>query len=414
MKRLLAAALLICIFLSGCVSETGGFLDQLNSERHEDKQLTIEDSTSRLDIYPDSARVIGKFDRPQFGNLNELQQSIYIKLDNAIYDMKTGFIDVGVCSYRDLELAYFAVRHDRPEYFWMPRTYSLRVKGEKRQIQFAENTDGWTCTAEERSSIESTVRSQLEAFYGTVTDDMTEFDRELRSHDWLLDKITYDHTAIDNMEEYPEAWTIEGVFTKNAAVCEGYSKAMQVLMYMLGLQCGVVTGVTDGPHMWNIVLIDGAWYHLDATSNDSDEYGGFYSNFNVNDEQLLKSHTVYDDFDSVTDSQVEKGNYNNKLPSCSSMRSNYFVKTGAYVTEKEQFEATVISLVCAAVREGRSSVEIGFSADIGFDYERDNPDEFFKLGEAIAEANKELEPEQRIKRYAWSHFEGGYSVKISW
>lgn len=419
-KRIIAATLLICLLLSGCKATAGGaFFDRLTSDEGGSDLLTVKDSTSRLDIYPESANTVGKFDRMQFAELNELQKSIYIKIDNAAYDMKTGFIDVGECSYRDLELAYFSLRCDRPEYFWLPTTYTLSVVGEHRRIQLAEDGNDWVCSAAERREAERVIRELLAEFYGTVTEDMTEYDRELAAHDWLAEKISYDHRAIGDdgklkTDQYPDSWSIKGALVGGTAVCVGYSKAVQTVMYMLGLQCGIVAGRTDEPHMWNIIKIDGMWHHLDLTSDDADDENTYYSYFNVTDELLLKGRTVYGDFDSVTDDMVETGDYNYQLPSCTSIRSYYFVKEGAYITEKSQIKSAVVSLVCAAVRSGEGSVEIGFSTDIGIDYETDDPDSFFELSKAVNAANDELPRGSKLKMYKWGYFKNGYSVKISW
>lgn len=417
MKRIFAFSLLICMLLSGCkfLPHTNVFDIFDNGDKGKVLSLTVEDSLSKLQIYPENATVIGKFDRLQFKNLSDVQKSIYIKLDNAAYEMITGFIDAGICSYRDLELAYYALRQDRPEYFWLPSQYTLRVIGERRMIQFAETEDDWLCTKQERVQIEADIKVRLGEFLKTVNDETDSFQLELGAHDWLIENTSYNYDALDKKEEYANAWTIEGVFSKKSAVCEGYSKGMQVLLYTLGIDCSTVVGVAKEPHMWNIVKINDEWYHVDVTSDDGAESGIYYTYFNVTDDIILKGRTVYSDFDSVSDEEVEKWSYNYKLPPCDSKNDNYFIKTGAYVTDKKQFDSALISLVCAAVREGKNQVQIGFSEDVGFDYETmDDLNEFFEIKEILGMANEELGPEQRIETYNWSYQEYGYSLKISW
>ena len=416
MKRVLAVALLMCIVLSGCGFGGSTIFDILDFEIDgKVLSLTVEDSVSRLDIYPEESKVIGKFDRMQFKNLSPLQQSIYIQLDNAIYNMEPGFIDAGVCSYRDLELVYYALRQDRPEYFWLPSQYVLRVVGERRMIQFAETDADWSCTKQERAEIESDIKKQLGSFFETVKDEPDQFQLELEAHDWVIDKASYNYAAVEDKEKYPEAWTIEGVFSKSTAVCEGYARSMQILLYMLGIECSNVVGVTEEAHMWNIVKINDEWYHQDATADDGGESGIYYTYFNVTDEFILNGRTIYSDFESVSDEDVEKWSYNYKLPSCDSRQDNYFIKTGAFVSDKSQFSSALISLVCAAAREGKNEVQIAFSKETGFDYETmDDPNEFFCIAEILGEANEELESDQQISTYSWSYQEYGYNVKISW
>jgi len=62
---------------------------------------------------------------------------------------------------------------------------------------------------------------------------------------------------------------------KAGPVCEGYTRAFQVLCDKLGIPCVLVDGpaiskLNSQPegHMWNYVQIDGGWYAVDVTWND--------------------------------------------------------------------------------------------------------------------------------------------------
>ena len=118
MKKLIACFLCLFTLLSGCsfISITDGSPN--NSNAH----LSENDSTVTLSIYPenDKYNLVEKFDRVEYNHLTELQKSIYIALDNAVFNMQTGYITVEECSRRDLLIAYHALRRDRPEYFWLP------------------------------------------------------------------------------------------------------------------------------------------------------------------------------------------------------------------------------------------------------------------------------------------------------
>ena len=69
----------------------------------------------------------------------------------------------------------------------------------------------------------------------------------------------------------PDALTIEGVFLRGSAVCEGIAKAVMYLGQKLGMDIPVVTGqaTLDGvnyvPHAWNIACIGGQYAHMDVT-----------------------------------------------------------------------------------------------------------------------------------------------------
>lgn len=58
------------------------------------------------------------------------------------------------------------------------------------------------------------------------------------------------------------------------AVCEGYSRSTQLAMRYYGIPCLYVGGKVQGGgnHAWNLVCIDGAWKHYDATWNKNGDY----------------------------------------------------------------------------------------------------------------------------------------------
>ncbi len=422
MKKVLALIFSFVILLSGCsfATENGLFGSASSSlantgDTYDNKTYTPQDSTVTLDVYPQVAdfTTVGKFERLQYSGLSELQKSIYIRLDNAVFNMQTGYVDVGECSYRDLELAFFALRCDRPEYFWLPNTYSLRVVGKRRQIRFADNDAGWVCTKEERLQTESQIKTSLQQFLGGVSSDDGQYELELKAHDWLAEKIIYDHDAIDNYDAYPEAWTIEGAFVDGKAVCEGYSKAMQLMCYMVGIDCSIVTGTTSNAHMWNVVKIDGQWYHLDLTFNDGDN-NVYHSFFNVTNESVEKSRMIDASAKDCDDEALQKGRYNLFVPICSSTQDNYFNKNSAYVTAKNQFESTVVSLVYSAITNGKNCVEIGFAPELNFVYGRSDIDDMGDVEKYFVQVNSELSYKQQIKRYKVSGINGASSIMLSW
>ena len=93
---------------------------------------------------------------------------------------------------------------------------------------------------------------------------------------------SYNHEAADNEDTpYGNPWQLIWVFDgdeNTKVVCEGYSKAFQYLCDLSGLTCYSVCGVLSwgigaGPHMWNIVTLDGSNYLVDLTNCDDDTAG---------------------------------------------------------------------------------------------------------------------------------------------
>jgi len=61
------------------------------------------------------------------------------------------------------------------------------------------------------------------------------------------------------------AATAFGALVRGSAVGEGFAMAFKALCDELGFDCRVVLGLLDGRvHAWNIVLLEGAFYHIDV------------------------------------------------------------------------------------------------------------------------------------------------------
>ena len=108
-------------------------------------------------------------------------------------------------------------------------------------------------------------------------------------HDYLVLELKYD-------ESYREtSHSPEGVMRNKTAVCDGYARTMQLLLSLVDIESEVVCGTADNqPHAWNLVNIEGDWYHVDVTWDDPvpDVEGKVrYHCFLKNDVAMAKTHT---------------------------------------------------------------------------------------------------------------------------
>ncbi len=410
MKKLITSATVILLLICtvGCTLPLFG-----QGETFDIHKITEADSVSQLNLYPENGRfsVVGKFDRAGYSQLNGVQKNIYILLDNAVFNMQSGYISLGKTAQSDIVKAYFALRNDRPEYFWIPMSYSLRTKGELQEICLAKTSSEWLYTEAERKENEGKILAFLTEFDQNLTGTETEFERELLAHDILADLIEYDHENINNYENNPSAWDITGGIIDGLAVCEGYSKSMQLLAFFSGLNCATVTGIANEPHMWNVISINNSWYHLDLTADDSDN-NGYHFYFNVTTEYILKSREIDSEFDAAI--AVNSENRSNIfLPNCVSVEQNYHIVNSLYIAETKQVESTVVSIICDAKRQGKRQVEFAVSPEMGFVFGQDDAKRFFKLERCISVANAEL-GSKRIKKYSYGGIEGALGFMVAW
>lgn len=98
--------------------------------------------------------------------------------------------------------------------------------------------------------------------------------------DEICELTDYNHSVVSGAA-YGDPWQIIYVFDNDpntTVVCEGYAKAFQYLCDLNGLTSYTVTGPMGGgtgagPHMWNIVTLEGQNYLVDVTNSDTGTAG---------------------------------------------------------------------------------------------------------------------------------------------
>lgn len=143
-------------------------------------------------------------------------------------------------------------------------------------------------------------RAVLEAARGALaealTEDMSDYEKELAVHDWMLAHGRYDTDHMSHAPggaEQPDNENPYGFFTQGKGVCYGYASTFQLLMDMTGIECITVKGVSGterAAHAWNMVRLDGDWYFVDVTWDDP------ISSYPLSAAQMHKYFNVTSDF----------------------------------------------------------------------------------------------------------------------
>jgi len=121
--------------------------------------------------------------------------------------------------------------------------------------------------------------------------------RILNIHDLICETTQYDTITADQSEQSEvklprtDPFTAYGVFNNGSAVSEGYALAFKQLCDNTDINCRIIHGRLQGiPHVWNLVEVDGKWYHVDVSSDDIDDGYG-YRFFAVTDEVISQTHS---------------------------------------------------------------------------------------------------------------------------
>lgn len=89
-----------------------------------------------------------------------------------------------------------------------------------------------------------------------------------------------------------ESHTVYGCLIEKSCVCEGYAKTAKALLDRNGVEISYIRGTTSGGnHGWNLVKLNGEWYHLDVTWNDA---GGDRKTFYLVTDEFMRQSRAWD------------------------------------------------------------------------------------------------------------------------
>lgn len=99
-----------------------------------------------------------------------------------------------------------------------------------------------------------------------IKSNMSTKDKIKAIHDYIINNTEYDTKKSDNIKDTTyKSNTAYGVLIQGYGICSGYSDAMKLFLDKLNI---VNYKVSNDQHIWNVVLLDGNWYHLDLTWDD--------------------------------------------------------------------------------------------------------------------------------------------------
>jgi hypothetical protein len=143
-----------------------------------------------------------------------------------------------------------------------------------------------------------------------VTEEMNDFEKVLAIHDYLKEHITYNED-LDNLTDIDH--TAYGALIHGVAVCDGYMDAFHLVLNEVGIESHNVTGddldQTDNWwHAWSLVKMDGEYYHIDLTWNDTDDDRANYEFFGLTDDEIKETHIIFE-ANQIPEATGEKNNY---------------------------------------------------------------------------------------------------------
>lgn len=177
---------------------------------------------------------------------------------------------IDVSAYRisraEAGAAYFQVLNDNPSLFYVEGAvkWSYDSNGMVTSYHSIRYRDTPANIKRQQEELEQAAAQAL----SWVDDSMSQMEQALAIHDYLILNCEYDEQRRQNGTLPAYSHSAYGALVSRFAVCDGYSHAFSyILEDKLGIPCELVTSDSMN-HAWNLVSIDGAWYHVDVTWDD--------------------------------------------------------------------------------------------------------------------------------------------------
>ena len=373
MKKLLAVvvALVMCAVIFSLASKIDIEEDTPSSIKENLQEIFSGDKAEPTTESFDFQGEFGGKTMYYYKSLDENLKEQYITLYTIVKNFEsTCTLEL---SQSNADKVYLAVYFDNPELFWMNSNYKYTET--KKHINI---TLDYKNTKEEADALTLSLNKKVDELIGESQKYSTAFEKEKFFHDYICLNTVYDESTLGNF-----GGTAYYPLLNGKAICEGYARAMQLLLDKAGIENYLIVGdaTSDGTteaHMWNIVNINGKNYHLDVTWDDSDDTDEIsYLYFNVTDFDILYDH-----------SKLSPENNN-----CIYTDDNYFVKSNRYLYSFNGFNE-LTAVTAEALKSGRNYIEFRF--DKKSDYNRavsvlENDNKFFSfVRSAVKKSGRKL------------------------
>lgn len=289
-----------------------------------------------------------------YNNLTDEQKKIYRVVANGVIELKKSItVDVTKDSKfdkvkNDIEIALNAFLADHPEVFYVDDRYEialidgLAIKILKLNLNYA------TDNKKELKEMEEKIQTEITSISSKLSSYKNDYEKELLIHDLIATNVDYyDYSNYDDIPTIKH--TAYGALVDRSAVCDGITKAFQLVLAKNNIESIFVTGEMDGvSHAWCKVQLDNSYYNVDVTSdktlNKENKNLVVHAYLNITDEEILNTHSI---------------DKNEKLPSCTNTKYNYYLYNDYTIGTLDNFEYKLKEIINK--QQGKFLLEINTS-----------------------------------------------------
>lgn len=285
-----------------------------------------------------------------YHQLDEAARQDYDKILHGFLEMDEKIL-VGT-SVDELHALVAQVLADHPELFWVNTSYQYldyRLTLELRPE--------YNCSIEERQRRQQQIDDATAGIHNRLNGLDSDYDRVRAVYDYIINTVDYDLNSPDNQNIYSS-------LVNHVSVCAGYAKAAQYLLQQSGIQAFYVTGtiVPNGDHGWDIVRIDGKYYHVDPTFGDPTFRDNDSSSSTSLPEELVGDYAYLccDDAVIYRDRRVDE---ELPIPECTDDSLNYYRRNGLYY---EDYTKQLRKDIQRQIKNGAHSFQVQLATEEAF------------------------------------------------
>lgn len=225
-----------------------------------------------------------------YQQMNKQRQAVYHAILQGITALADEF-QIPAIEGPELYDVFFQLRLDHPEIFWATGFKYKYFKDSPNYIFIPEYIFEKNKIREHQRALKARVDK-----LARTAKNFSDIEKEKYVHDFICENVRYDKLKKAYSHE------IIGPLGQGVGVCEGIAKSVKILCDALNLWC-IIAICGNNPekgikyrHTWNIIRLDGKYYHLDATFDNSLGRSGSgkpeirYDYFNLDDKAVFRDH----------------------------------------------------------------------------------------------------------------------------
>ncbi|MCR4590573.1 MAG: hypothetical protein K5668_07120 [Lachnospiraceae bacterium] len=216
---------------------------------------------------------------PYYAMLDDRGKALYRQIYANINELNPSFRSIDrLMTGRRIDSAFEAVFNDHPELFWVDTEYRTiyRKNGDFIELDLFYND-----TAENIEASRSEFLSAADRIISEAGG--SDYEKEKYVHNRLSELFEYKRNPLDQ--------SAYSGLVMNSTVCAGYARSFSYILTRMGIPCYLCTGYAGEPHGWNIIRLDGEYYNVDVTWDDTGTDEPYtYDWFNKTDRDFGSTH----------------------------------------------------------------------------------------------------------------------------